>query len=371
MKRSDKIIYFFIGTVAELIKLSPVVKRFNKNGLKIKFITSGQNRINWSELKPLIGNQEAYIEFKPKSKESSALKFALWSFRTLFTSIIALNNEFKGKTRKEVYMVVHGDPISAFIGALAAKLNGLKVVHIESGLRSFNFFEPFPEEITRFFISYLADIHFSPNEWSLNNIRNHNGIKINTKQNTLYEACMNALKFPIKSNVLNSLRKEKYFLVIMHRQEHVLYKKELTKKYLNILINFSTPNLKCVLVLHSLTKDFIDKEGLIDKIEKNPNVITIPRMPYLEFIKIINKADFMATDGGSNQEEAYYLGKPCLILRKCSERKEGLGLNAVLAKDNLNVVAKFLNNYQKLKQERISVKVQPSKIVLDYLLPRL
>lgn len=73
------------------------------------------------------------------------------------------------------------------------------------------------------------------------------------------------------------------------------------------------------------------------------------------------------TDGGSNQEEAYYLGKPCLILRNTTERIEGLGKNALLAYGNVTIVTDFLKGWNKYKKRRVYISRVPSKIIADFL----
>ena len=80
------------------------------------------------------------------------------------------------------------------------------------------------------------------------------------------------------------------------------------------------------------------------------------------------KSEFIATDGGSNQEEAYYIGKPCIILRNVTERIEGLGENAVLSKGDEKIILKFINNYHKYERGRVKISVNPSRIIIDYLI---
>lgn len=357
----NKQIYFFIGTTAELIKLSAVLRRFKLIKIPFKIISSGQNEINFEELQPIIGRQKADIAFKTKSRESSYFKFVLWAIKTFFMALKDLKKELAGVNKKKTYFIVHGDTISALIGALVAKFYRLKLVHIEAGYRSFNFFEPFPEEITRVLISYLTDVHFCPDVWSLNNIKNHKGVKISTGENTLYETCLMASE-------INRKLPKKYFLLVLHRQEHMMYKKDITKKYIRTLISFAKPQLKCIFILHQLTENFLKEQKLLQEIKENPNIITIPRLPYKEFMKFLTGCEFIATDGGSNQQEAYYLGKPCLILRKYTEQTEGLESNTILASDNISRVHNFLANYKKRKRKIVHVKIAPSMIIADYIL---
>ena len=93
----------------------------------------------------------------------------------------------------------------------------------------------------------------------------------------------------------------------------------------------------------------------------------MPRLPFIQFIHLLDKAQFIATDGGSNQEESYYLGKPCLILRNVTERTDGLGKNAVLSKGKEDTILHFTQNYKKYKRGRARLEERPSKIIVDYL----
>lgn len=367
----NKIIYLFIGTTAELIKVAPVIKEFKKRKINLKIITSGQNNVNFELLKPIIGKQGAYNSFKVKLLKVPLgiyLEFVVWIIKAFTNYILFFKQEFKYKDKKKILFIVHGDTISALLGAIIAKIFALKLVHIESGYRSYNFFEPFPEELCRYIVSKFSDILFCPNDWCLKNVKNNRGIKISTGQNTVYESCMGALKLKTNYKYLNTISKNKFFLLILHRQEHMMFKKELAKKYINILLSFANPNMKCLFVLHPLTENFLKSENMLEQIKQNPNVITVPRIPYLEFMKILSKCEFIATDGGSNQQEAYYLGKPCLLLRKYTEQIEGLYSNATLANDDMEIVSNFLINYKSKVSKRITLKIPPSKIVVDKIL---
>ena len=151
----------------------------------------------------------------------------------------------------------------------------------------------------------------------------------------------------------------------------MLFKKELTKKYINLLLSYCKPNLKCLFVLHPVTETFLKSQDLLEQIENNPNIITIPKIPYAAFMKILLKCEFIATDGGGNQQEAYYLGKPCILLRKYTEQIEGLHSNAVLAKDDPKIVKDFLENYKSKASKRIILETPPSKIIVDTILATL
>ena len=353
---------FFIGTSAELIKLIPVISEFENSKIKYQIYSSGQTDLKQQELKELleikIGKQ---LLGKPQNKTSVKV-FGVWAINSLFTTL----KEFY-KLPKDTYIIVHGDTASSLVGSIAAKITGLNIIHIESGLRSFNFMQPFPEEICRYITSILADFHFCPNEWSVNNLKNYRGEKINTENNTSLESLLQGIKIKKITKEIKILNSP-YFLLILHRQENLLFKKEVTKKIIDMVSNFSKNNLKCVFVMHKLTENFLKEQGIYSEIASNKNIILLPRTPYLEFINTIKGAEFLLTDGGSNQEEAFYLGKPTLILRNVTERIEGLNENVILMKEEFSILENFLKNYTNFKREEVkSPTFLPSKIIVNKL----
>lgn len=362
-------IYFFIGTTAEFIKLLPVIKELKTRKIQYKIIASKQNSINLREFNSVLGKQRIHGKLGTKLVNlplPSPVIFALWTLVSLFYSYIFFKKEFKNIDRKNIAFIVHGDTVTSLLGSITARIFKVQLIHIESGLRSYNFSEPFPEELCRFITSKLAEINFCPNSWAVKNLINSRGVKINTKNNTLLESLFLISKNrKVKTKIALP---EKFFLLILHRQEHIFFKKNLIKKYLKIFTEYANQDLKCVFILHKLTEDFLKKEGLLDKLKGNKNILLMSRMPYGEFMQVMSKAEFIATDGGSNQEETYYLGKPCLILRNVTERIEGLGKNAILSKGNDEIIRNFIKNYKDYKRAFVRISVTPSKIIADYLL---
>lgn len=365
-----KRIYFFIGTTAELIKLAPVIKELEESKINFKIVASNQNRLHFKELKHIIKKSKADYTFKIKSfswPKNIYLRFIVWIFKSFGNFYLYFKNEFKSD-KNNVLFIVHGDTITSAIGAIVAKLCRVKLLHIESGLRSYNFLEPFPEEINRFIISYLADIHFCPNSWAVNNLKWTRGVKINIQYNTVLETLGHTLKIKSRDDYKILLGNKKYFVLVVHRQEHTLFNKSITKELLKIFSDHANKNLRCVLILHMLTKNFLIEGELMGILKKNKNIIMLPRLSYVEFVNLLDGSEFIATDGGSNQEEAYYLGKPCLLLRKRTERIEGLGKNAVLTKNSKKAINNFLRNYKKHERKKVDIKTSPSKIVTKHLI---
>ena len=356
--------YFFIGTEAELIKLFPVLKEFQIRKINFKIIATGQNDIQNSYFLKQLNLVPNMILSREVSNEKP-LDLIFWSLKTFFTNFNKLKKEFKYSREENIFLIVHGDTVSTAMGALFGRLLKLKVVHIESGLRSFNYFSPIPEEIDRVFTSRLTNIHFCPNEWALKNLSHLNGFKVNTQENTLFDTFNYANSIKVENALSKKLKNRKYFVLIIHRQENILRKKLIFSLLQEIFSD--TKDLTCVFVLHKLTKSFLEDQGLMGKLKNKKNIILSDRMEYPKFLNLVRKSEFFITDGGSNQEESYYLGKPCLILRNRSERVEGLNNNVVLSNFDSKIISSFIKNYRNYHKKKIKTKISPSKIIVNYL----
>lgn len=347
---------FFVGTQAELIKLRPVIMEFKKRKIPYTFIASGQNSLPQSLLDGITIDIHLYrtIIFQ------HMLWVLSWFFKTIFQGYFIIRKK-QGQTKNGIF-IVQGDTISSLMGAVLGRLLGYKIAHIESGLRSFNLMSPFPEEIDRLLVSALASYHFCPNDWAVHNLKNTPGIKINTYQNTLWEHFQQAMQR--KMALPNELHKP-YFLFVIHRQENLLNRTLMERLIREVLAQ--TKKLNAVFILHGPTQSVLTRYGLMHLLEKNKRVILLPRQDYYAFTHIIAKSTFIITDGGSNQEEAYYLGKPCLILRSATERIEGLDRNVILQKKDTKAIQKFCKSYSTYSHKPLHSTVQPSKIIVDTL----
>lgn len=362
---TKKSIYFFVGTIAELIKMAPIIKELKKRGISFKVISSGQRRINFAELKNFIGNISPNISFKERPNLPSIIFFIFWAARTLLAGLFTLSKEFEGLNKNNSYFIVHGDTVTSVIGSLIAKFYHLKLVHIEAGDYAFNFFEPFPEEIIRHINDHLSDVLFAPNEWALSNLKNLKKEKVNTQYNTLIESFWWTTK--IKNNV-NFGKYKKYYILLLHRQEHVVFRKKWSKETMEFVINSADKNLNCLLINHPLSINIINSLQINE--ERKRQMIIIPSLSYPDFMKLMQGAEFIATDSAFNQLESYLMGLPYLGLRDYTEQIEGLDKNVLICKNSKKAMKNFLKNYQKYRTKPISSALRPSKIIVDYLVEK-
>lgn len=359
-------VYFLIGTVAELIKIAPVVAELDKRKINYEIISSGQNDLSRISLyKGFIKPPKLTLNNPPKFKTPASL--LSWFMTTFFKGIFKLKNHLKdGNSNSTKIMLVHGDTITTLMGAVLGKITGMKVGHIEAGLRSGNLLDPFPEEIDRVLTSHLTDYHFCPGDWAAKNLKNRKGKIVNTYFNTNIESLAIGLRGTETDTTLPMGDENDFFIFIMHRQENLI-NAELVKRILNIVISESKKR-KCLFIIHEPTNQKLKELGLFELIFSNPNIITSERLSHENFIKVLNRCSFIITDGGGNQEECYYLGIPCLLLRKVSERLEGLGSNVLLSHNEPENILNFIENYQSYSRPATTYERSPSEIIADTLI---
>lgn len=362
---SEKIFFFFIGTEAELIKVFPVILECKNRGINYAIIASGQNDIVHSRILSQIDCGGVDLELSKESEiKKSAVGLLKWWWNTYKSAAVKICEAFPNTDFKNSQIIVHGDTVSTYMGARIGKKLGMTVCHVEAGLRSHNIFNPFPEEIDRMLTSSIARVHFAPGDEPTENLKKAKGRVVNTIQNTLLDSLHYSYDIPVSEMIGNIINKD-YFVFVMHRQEN-LANKNLVKASVEEITKAANTR-KCVIILHQITKNTLESMNLLKQMEENENVILLPRVDYFDFMKLLRHAKFVITDGGSNQEELYYMGKPCLIMRKTTERKEGLGLNAKLYGGDISEIKRFIETYDKYEQKEVDVEVYPSKVIVDSL----
>lgn len=361
-------LYFFLGTEAEFIKMFPVIIEAKKRGLNYKLIASGQNDVANSKILKTIDCGEVDLELSfEKDIKKSASGLLIWWIKTYESAVSQIKNAFPNVDFTNGDMIVHGDTVSTYMGAKIGKKLGMRVCHIEAGLRSHHLFSPFPEEIDRLLTSRLARLHFAPGNQATENLNKVNGKVINTIQNTLIDSLRYSETIPLKNETISSLFNDEYFVFVMHRQEN-LAKKDFVFGMVDE-IKKAAQKRKCVILLHAITKNTFMKFNLLKDLEKNQNIIMFPRVDYFDFMKLLKHSAFVLTDGGSNQEELYYMRKPCLILRNATERNEGIGINARLFNGSCADVETFIGEFEKgIYDSDGTYEGNPSSIIIESLM---
>lgn len=354
-------IHFVIGTRAQLFKMTPIMLECEKRGLEWRWIYAAQHKDTFQQTLDFFGLPPAdYTVVSWSTEAKTIFKFLFWMWK-MTVGLVHSKKILAGYTGKGHIVLTHGDTNTTVFGALIGKLTRTKVMHVESGLRSFNIFNPFPEEINRLVTFRLSDYYACPGEWAVRNVQKYKGIKINTKENTQMDVLKYGLKNIDKATI--QLPKEKYVVFSTHRFEN-LYNKDRFKKIIKIA-EYTAQKYKVIIPQHPVTNGQITKQGYRQQLENNPDIILMPRLEYENYLKAIVNSEFVMTDGGGNQEELYHLGKPTLILRDETERQEGIGKTALLSKLDMDVVKEFIGSYKKYKRPMVKRSVSPTNIIVD------
>jgi UDP-N-acetylglucosamine 2-epimerase (non-hydrolysing) len=187
---------------------------------------------------------------------------------------------------------------------------------------------------------------------------------VDTVHNTLLDA-LRAGEAAVGSSAV-AIPEGPFAVVSLHRFENIFSHSRLAQ-IVELLMKISkgTPLL---FILHKPTEKKLEQFGLRETLEQCPRIELRPRYSYFEFIRLIKSATFVVTDGGSNQEECYYMGKPCLIMRNTSERQEGIGSNAVISEYDFEKIRPVMENPAKFAIVPEGLDVSPSKIIVDELI---
>jgi len=222
--------------------------------------------------------------------------------------------------QKPDLVLVVGDVNSTVACTLVAVKLGVKCVHVESGLRSFD--RRMPEEINRLMTDVVCDYLFVSEESGLENLENE-GIphsKIFHVGNVMIDSLINHIKTADKSKIMKQLgvEKGKYCLVTLHRPSNVDDPKN--AKILVDTLKTVSKKMKVVFPIHPRTLKNFGTMNLLEGFSDNENIKLTDPLGYLDFMKLMKESMFLLTDSGGIQEETTYLGKPCLTLRENTER---------------------------------------------------
>ena len=243
---------------------------------------------------------------------------------------------------------VQGDTTSAFIGALAAFYKKIPVAHLEAGLRSFNKYSPFPEEMNRLLIGRLSDYHFVPTKSARNNLIRE-GINSNIYKvgNTVIDALFMALKKINRNRQFNSQIKtffkekinyskyRKIILVTGHRRENFGKGFEnICQALREIALKYKDFHIVYPVHLNPNVREPVNK--ILKGVD---NIFLLEPLEYPYLIWLLSKSYLVLTDSGGIQEESPSLGKPVLVMRDVTERIEGIESgNALLVGTNKNKI---------------------------------
>ncbi len=297
-------IFIVFGTRPEFIKLVEVIEGLNKNPkIQISIISSNQQRNLLNK----------YIKADLVNYELGLQKF---SDDSNFISKFLIKFDSVCKNKTIDYLFIQGDTNTAYATSLYGFLNKIPIIHLEAGLRTHDFYNPYPEEFIRQSISKIAKIHLSQNKTSLKNLKMEGITKnIHIVGNPGIDHLLkNMKKIDLNKHKLIKNR----ILITMHRRESLDKNLELFVKNLKRFL-IKNPKISVVWPLHS-------NPNILKQIKKSFKTFNTSKISFVEpqkyssFLKLLLKSEFVITDSGGVQEEAAYLGKKLLIARDKTER---------------------------------------------------
>lgn len=219
-------------------------------------------------------------------------------------------------------VLVHGDTSTTFVASLAAFYSQVKVGHVEAGLRTWNKYSPFPEEMNRQLTGIIADLHFSPTGQAAEHL-----LQENKQEETIYitgNTAIDALKTTVQddytSETLNKLGDDRLLLVTAHRRENLGEPmKHMFRAIKRLVTNYDDVQVVYPVHLNPVVRELAD-----NILGNDPRIHLIEPLDVLDFHNFAARAHLILTDSGGVQEEAPSLGVPVLVLRDTTERPEGL-----------------------------------------------
>ena len=355
-KKKTLPIYFILGTRAQFIKVAPVMREMLDQGLEYTLIYTAQHQENIQEILAVYDLPAPTMVMYDRGEANTKGSFLLWFLTILYKSLFQANLYVP----KPGILLTHGDTFTAWLAALIGKRASCIVGHIESGCRSFNIFSPFPEEISRLITFNFTDIFFCADEWTFENVKRYKGRKINMGANTMLDGVRYALDYPPKTHL--EFEDRPFALISVHRFENI-FTPRLTEIIIPTLLDMARDH-DLIFTLHPATRERLRALGLYERLSGHPHITLHERFGFIDWIRVCSKAEFVITDGGSNQEELSYLGVPTLLFRNETERREGLGENVVLSKFDKEIIFEFTHNANKYRKKPMLSLAQPSKEIV-------
>lgn len=359
-------IYLIIGTKAQFIKMAPIAILMQNSGLRFIIVDLGQHSDITNTIVGQFGITAPII--RPTEATGSVSSYLaglgwLWRHFKVLTSRSRLTSIFESSEKS--IALIHGDTASTLIGLFYAKRLKMDVGLVEAGLTSGRLLDPFPEEMIRRIAERHSDMLFYPGDEPGRNLKNRNlkAVLINTKYNTGLDAMRIARSITPENGELHDFS----VLCTLHRLETISSRPRLRQAIAHVLA-LSDILGKTLFLLHQPTLRALKKFRLMNMLESRDSVTLQPLVPYPEFIGLLEQARYVLTDGGSVQEEASYLGKPCLILRRRTERPHGLGKTAFLASFSPAEDARQLEKVAATSNQEPHGNLTASRIIVNHLI---
>lgn len=318
---SKKKVITIFGTRPEAIKMAPLVKELERRQeIESKVCVTAQHREMLDQVLELFDITPDFDLNIMETKQTL----------TGITNKVLIGLEEVFENEKPDMILVHGDTTTTFAGALAAFYQQIKVGHVEAGLRTFNKYFPFPEEMNRKLTGSLADLHFAPTKGSKENLLKE-GVKeedIYITGNTVIDSMKHTVEenYIFENNELNNIDfNKKIIMITAHRRENWGEGIENICDALNKIVQ-QNKDVELVYLVHL---NPVVKDVVFEKLGGKERIHLLKPLDTKDTHNLMNKSFMVMTDSGGLQEEAPHLGKPVLVLRDVTERPEAVDAGTV------------------------------------------
>lgn len=319
MPMSKKSILFIFGTRPEVIKLAPVILELKKYPDRYKVILC-----NTEQQKELSNQTLSYFNLKADiNLDCMRPNQSLLEVQSRI--LTSLDSVFK--TNHVDATIVQGDTMTVLCGALASFYSKIPVFHVEAGLRSYDIYEPFPEEVMRQMTSRVAELHFAPTEKSKKALLKEDILdnKIHVTGNTVIDAlfCLSGQTMEMAKDFYKEQGipiDDKLVLITAHRRENHGERIDRILDAVEFLVN-NYKDHKFVIPVHPNPNV---KDKIYNRLESYSNVYLMKPLDYPYLVYLMKNAKLILTDSGGIQEEAPSFGCPTLVMRYETERQEGI-----------------------------------------------
>ena len=301
------------GTRPEAIKMAPLVKELEKRKeIESVVCVTAQHR-------QMLDQVLETFDIKP-DYDLNIMKQGQTLAEVTTRALVGLESVIK-EVKPDI-VLVHGDTTTTFAGALAAFYNQISIGHVEAGLRTYDKYSPFPEEMNRQMVDCMTDMYFAPTNLSKDNLlkQNIDESKIYVTGNTAIDAMKTTVNKDYNNEVLDWIGNDRMILLTAHRRENLGEPMRHIFRAIRRLCD-EFDNIKVVYPIHMNPKVREVANEVFNGCDK---VKLIEPLEVFDFHNFQNKSYIIMSDSGGIQEEAPSLGKPVLVLRDTTERPEGI-----------------------------------------------
>ena len=308
-----KRIMTIFGTRPEAIKMAPLVLQLKKEEqLEPVVVVTAQHREMLDSVLETFNIQPDYDlnVMKPGQTLSQVTSRVLTGLEDIIKEV------------QPDMILVHGDTTTTFAGSLAAFYNEISIGHVEAGLRTWNKYSPFPEEMNRQMTGIMADLHFAPTEQAEKNLlnENKNPQSVVVTGNTAIDAMHTTIDQDYQSEIIQRHQDKRIILLTSHRRENIGQPMENIFKAARRIVE----EVEDAVIVYPMHKNPKVRDIARQYLSDHDRIELIEPHEVVDFHNFAHQSYLILTDSGGVQEEAPSLGKPVLVLRDTTERPEGV-----------------------------------------------